>query len=91
MTWNRIISAVVALSYLIIAFAARGGEGVFKMALFLILPMFCIWFSDAMGGYSGLTSWMISVSPSPPIFVRILGWMVLLLPIAFVIIAYAEG
>ena len=86
MNWNRIISALIALGYLGLAFGLRGAEGAFKMGLFLIFPMFCIWFSDAMGSYRGLTLSMVSVSPSPAILVRILGWVLLLMPIVLGII-----
>jgi hypothetical protein len=91
MNWNRIISALVAISYLVIAFMTRGGEGACKMALFLILPIFCIWFSDAMGGYTGflpLGDYPIT-QKSPGILVSIMGWIVLLLPIVLGIIVSA--
>jgi hypothetical protein len=87
-SWNRILSALVAIGYLFVALLARGGGGVCRMALFLILPMFCIWFSDAMGGYRGMTSQLIFISPSPGIMVRVLGWILLLLPIVFSVMEY---
>ena len=90
MSWNRVISGIVAVAYLVAAFAERGGEGCLKMALFLILPLSCIWFSEAMGGYTGPTTSMAITSPSPGKIVCILGWVVLLLPVVFMIIAYVE-
>jgi hypothetical protein len=91
MTWNKIISTLVAVSYLVVAFLASGGKGVFGVVLFLILPMFCIWFSDAMGGYTGFFPIGDSITQqSPGILVRILGWVLLLLPIMFGIIFYIE-
>jgi hypothetical protein len=91
MTWNRVISGLIAVIYLALAYAHGGMEPVFKLGLFLILPLFCIWFSDAMGGYTGLTSYMISVSSSPGALVRILGWLLLFLPLIMGIIIYAEA
>jgi hypothetical protein len=91
MNWNRIISGLVAVIYLTLAFAHGGMEPALKFGLFLILPLFCIWFSDAMGGYTGLTSYMISISSSLGVRVCILGWLLLLLPLIMGIIIYAES
>jgi hypothetical protein len=91
MTWNRVISGLIAVIYLALAFAHGGMEPVFKFGLYLILPLFCIWFYDAMGSYTGLTSWMISVSSSPGVLVLILGWLLLFLPVILGIIIYAEA
>ena len=91
MNWNRLISGLVAAIYLTVAFAHGGMEPAFKFGLYLILPLFCIWFSDAMGGYTGLTSYMISVSSSPGTLVRILGWLLLFLPLIMGIIIYAAA
>jgi hypothetical protein len=91
MSWNRLISVLVAVIYLAIAFA-HGGMGLaFKLGLFLILPLACIWFADAMGGYTGLLGSMPITAPSPGVFVRILGWLLLLLPLILGIVLYAQA
>jgi len=90
MSWNRIISGLVAVIYLAIAFAHGGMEPSFKLGLFLILPLTCIWFADAMGGYIGPTTSMAITSTSPGTVVRILGWLLLFLPLIIGIIIYAE-
>jgi hypothetical protein len=87
-SWNRILSALVALVYVVGAALAGGAEGGCKMGLVLILPLACIWFSEAMGGYTGPTTSMPITAPSPGIMVCILGWVILLLPGVFVIIAW---
>ena len=66
-------------------------EPALKIGIFLILPLACIWFADAMGGYTGPTANMAITAPSPGMIVRILGWVLLLLPLIFVIILYAEA
>jgi hypothetical protein len=91
MTWNRLISALIALIYLAIAFAHGGMEATFKIGIFLIFPLACIWFADAMGGYVGPTTSMAITAPSPGAIVRILGWVLLLLPVIFGIIGYVEA
>lgn len=88
LSWNRVLSALLAVLYLIIAFLAAGGEGAFKLAIFLIFPLVCIWFSEAMGDYVGPTWSGPSIStPTPGIFICIAGWLLLLLPVIILIIA----
>ena len=79
---------MVAGIYLVIAYAHGGGESAFKAGMFLILPLACIWFSDAMGGYTGPTTIIAMTGPSPGFAVFILGWLLLLLPI-IIVIGYA--
>ena len=89
MSWNRILSALLAVIYIVTAFALGGGGTSGKVVLFVIFPLACIWFSDAMGGYTGLTtSWPITAT-SPGVIVCILGWLLLLMPLIIVAIAYA--
>jgi hypothetical protein len=88
---NRIFSGLLAVIYIGGGFATDGGEGGFKVLLFLILPLACIWFSDAMGGYTGLTSSMPITAPSPGVVVCILGWLLLFLPLIFIVISYVAA
>jgi len=84
MNWNRILSGLVAVIYVVIAAVLGGTELAFKMGIFLILPLGCIWFSDAMGGYTGLGLMAYDypiTKQSPGILVCIMGWVVLLLPV----------
>ena len=77
MTWsrNRILSALLAVVYITVAAVMGGAEVSCKMGLFLILPLACIWFSEAMGGYTGPTTSMPITAPSPGIMVCIgVGW-----------------
>ena len=90
MNWNRLISGLLAVSYLAIAFAHGGMEPAFKLGMCLILPLACIWFAEAMGGYTGPTSNMAITSPSPGVIVCILGWLLLLLPVIIGAVVYAK-
>jgi len=56
--------------------------------LFVIFPLACIWFSDAMGGYTGLTTSMPITATSPGVIVCILGWLLLLMPLIAAAIAH---
>jgi hypothetical protein len=71
------------VSYLVFAFGHGGWESVVKIGMFLIFPLACIWFADAMGGYTGPTPNMSITKTSPGAFVFILGWVLLLLPLVF--------
>jgi hypothetical protein len=89
--WNKILSVLVAVIHIVIAAIFGGAELAFTAVLFLILPLGCIWFSDAMGGYIGL-GLMSYDNPitemSPGILVCVMGWVVLFLPAITGVIIY---
>ena len=82
---NRIFSSLLAAVYIFGGFATGGGEGGFKVMGFVILPLACIWFGNAMGGYTGPSTDIWISTPSPGVIVCILGWMMLILPAIFLI------
>jgi hypothetical protein len=81
MDWNRVISGLLAVIYLAIAFAHGGIRSGFEVGIGLVFPLACIWFADAMGGYTGPTMSMAITQPSPGVIVCVLGWFILLLPL----------
>ncbi len=87
MSWNRLLSVIVAMIYLVVAYAAHGLELVGRVAIFLILPLACIWFADAMGSYTGPTPRGAITEKTPGGLVCFGGWLVLLLPVIAVIVA----
>jgi hypothetical protein len=52
----------------------------------VIFPLASIWFSEAMGRYTGPSTGIAITAPSPGLIVRILGWVVLFLPLIPVIV-----
>jgi hypothetical protein len=91
MNWNKILSGLVAFIYIVIAAIHGGAEMAFKIGIFLILPLGCIWFSDAMGGYVGLGLMAFDypiTKQSPGLLVCIMGWVVLLLPVIAGVVIY---
>ena len=77
---------------MVVAYLAADGEMAFKVGLSLILPMACIWFSDAMGGYTGVGMGRPAItSPTPGCLVAFAGWLLLLLPIIIVEIMALMG
>jgi hypothetical protein len=88
---NRVFSSLLALVYIVIGFLARGGEGGFIMFGFVILPLICIWYSDAMGGFTGIAGDIGITRSSPGLFVCIAGWILLLLPVLIEIIVHVAA
>jgi hypothetical protein len=88
MDWNRILSGTLAGLYLILAFISGGAEAGLKMVLFLLLPLACIWFSEEMGDYTGIIRGQSMTNTSPGCLVRLLGWVLLLMPIIAGVIMY---
>jgi hypothetical protein len=91
MSWNKILSGVLAVIYVVVALSGGGAEAGFKVGLFLILPLACIWFSEAMGGYTGPVWRAVVTAPTPGVFVCIAGWLLLLVPGIIGIIYVASG
>jgi hypothetical protein len=87
MSWNKILSGLLAVIYIVAASVADGAETACKVLLFVIMPLACIWFGEAMGGYVGPT-WNAGITdPSPGWAVCLAGWLLLLLPIIVGIIS----
>ena len=87
---SRIISGIIAVGYLVAAYLVGGPELTLRLGGFLALPLACIWFSEAMGDYTGLnfgTRPAISRT-TPGCFVAFGGWLLLLLPIIIGLIMY---
>ncbi|HBA85273.1 MAG TPA: hypothetical protein DCZ95_14390 [Verrucomicrobia bacterium] len=89
---SRIISGIIALAYIALGYFADGGETAFRIGMALILPMACIWFSDAMGSYTGVGLGKGAItSATPGCMVAFGGWLLLLLPVVGGLILYLLG
>lgn len=90
---SRLISGIIGLVYLVGAYLAFDGETAFKVGIFLILPLACIWFSDAMGGYTGVGMGRGAItSTTPGCLVAFGGWLLLFLPVIVgVIVALSDN
>ncbi len=90
---GRIISGAIAIAYLIGAYTLADVETTFRLGIFLIFPLACIWFSDAMGQYTGLnflTRPAITKS-TPGWLIAFGGWILLFLPIVIGLIVTFTG
>jgi hypothetical protein len=88
MSWNRTLSAFLAVVYVLAALLGSGAESACVIGLGAVLPLACIWFSEAMGGYIGPTAHGAITGTTPGIIICIAGWILLLLPL-LIVIAYA--
>jgi hypothetical protein len=88
MSISKILSLVVAGIYLavpLLAYLIEKDEEALKAFIviigFLVLPLACIWFGDEMGDWGGTMRLRAITSSSPGIFVVVMGWVILLLPV----------
>ncbi|HNT36734.1 MAG TPA: hypothetical protein PKH07_17230 [bacterium] len=85
---KRILSAIIAIIYLSVAYLGGGSEGAIRCALFLFLPMACIWFSEEMGSFTGVMRGHYINAETPGCLVALGGWFVLMLPFIIWIIEH---
>ena len=89
MNWKRIISLFIALVYIIGAYLMDGGELALKTAGAMVFVLALIWFSDAMGSYTGFLGRGSAITQETPgCFILFIGWIFLLLPIIYVVTKY---
>jgi len=75
------------LAYLVGSLVWGGSHDWLLLLAYLIMPMACIWFSEELGGFTGIGPHGIYISsPTPGIFILIIGWVLLFMPI--IVIAY---
>lgn len=77
---------MLATIYIIGALVMSGAEGGLKALGFVILPLACVWFGDAMGRYTGPTTMINITAPTPGLIVCIAGWLLLLVPLFFLLL-----
>lgn len=86
---HRVVSGIVYAIWIGLALYSGGLGNAFKAAAYYLLPMACIWFSDAMASYTGV-AWgrgrFIS-ERSHAGFLRWGGWFVLVFVPLMILIA----
>jgi len=79
-TIGNILGLLVALAYVATIIATQGGitESAFKGCVVLLLPLALIWFPDELGSFTGYVGRGGNINtPTPPILVSTMGWMLL--------------
>jgi len=78
MNWNRILSGLIAVIYIVAGFMKGGAEFGWAVIPVVILPLAFIWFGDGMDNYIG---GMPRQDSSPNWVAPFGGWVWLLLPV----------
>lgn len=89
---SKIIAVIISLLYIGMASFTAGLEGFFRILLFLIFPLACIFFGEELGGLTGVRFGLslfrpVITKPTPAPFVVFMGWILLLFPIIFAILS----
>ncbi len=89
---SRGLSLLVVAVYVVFAAVDGGGLGAAKVAAAVLLPLACIWFPEALGGFGGSMRLHPITSSTPAFLVAAGGWLLLVgLPVmAFFIIRAAD-
>ena len=83
---SRIVSSLLVMSYIIVAFQFGGTALAVRMFYRSVVPWACVCFPDAFSGAISPLLGTTRASPRP--FVWFFGWLVLLLPIIQVVIVW---
>jgi CDP-diglyceride synthetase len=88
---HRIASGIVYAVWIVLSLYTNGLGQAFKTAAYYLLPMACIWFSDAMASYTGvmLGGGRLLDERSHPVFLRWGGWFLLLLVPLVLVVMFA--
>lgn len=78
---HRIVAGVVYVTWIGLTFYKSGLGQAFRTASYYLLPLVCIWFSEAMASYTGVIGGRgrFVEERSHPIFLRWGGWFLLLI------------
>ena len=86
MTWNRRISLIVSVAYLVFAIGVRDSRWPVLLG-FQMLALACIWFGDELGDYIGPAGKHHYIDKTTPgIIIQIFGWILLFLPLVVYLI-----
>ena len=77
---GKVIAILISCFYVVLAYIEGGGELASRVGLFLLLPLGCIFFCEAMGGFTGFMHVGLA-KPSSGCLAALLGWILLLLPL----------
>jgi hypothetical protein len=72
----RLVALLLALAYITSAFIRSDAAAGLEMMMYCALPVACIWFPEELADFVGGQITM----PSPPRFVLVFGWILLLIP-----------
>jgi hypothetical protein len=88
---SRALSLLIALFYFVGTVIGGGPKLIIPCAAILFFPLYCIWFSEGLGEYTGWTSKGMITSKTPDWMIAGAGWIVLLLPSICLVVSWFRG
>jgi uncharacterized membrane protein YoaT (DUF817 family) len=78
---EKLITLIIAGVYILPLALTGHWELGWRVLTFLIFPLACIWFAEDIGNYTGNLTMPPVTQRTPAIFIKIGGWVLLLLPV----------
>lgn len=87
---QRLASALIALGYLNAMWQRRGWDGALALVIPLIVALGLIWYAGTISRHAHwFSGWRGRINkPTPPAAVRMLGWVLLLAPLAIIAVQW---
>jgi hypothetical protein len=83
---QRLLSALIALWYLTAMWRREGWPGALALLVPLAVPLGMIWYAGSLSRIKALGWGSRRIDrPSPPVAIRFLGWVLLLIPASVII------
>jgi hypothetical protein len=84
----RVLSLIIAAGYVLLTLIGGLSQSVptaigsaLLVSAVLLVPLACIWYGDEVGGYVGMLPGPAINRATPGVFVKVGGWVLLLLPV----------
>lgn len=85
---GKFLSLVIVLFYFMVFLFVEGSGEAFQSLVFCLLALSFIWFGDIWGNITGcFIRGHVITQKTPGCFIAFLGWVILLLPLVFAILA----
>ena len=89
--YSKPLSGGLALLYIVVTSFSGNPETTGRMVGIVFLALACIWFSGAIGNYTGLLPQPAITKKSPPCAIALTGWFLLMTPIIIGLIIAFSG
>jgi hypothetical protein len=87
---QRLVSGFIALGYLQAMWMRESWSGAFALLIPLAIPLGMIWYAGTISRSEGWARGRID-RPTPPLAIRTLGWIFLLVPLAIFTVRWLRG
>lgn len=89
---QRLVSGLIALGYLSAMWRRESWPGALALAIPLAIPLALIWYPGSVSRSMGRGWGLRRIDrPTPPLAIRALGWVLLLVPLLIVAVRWWRG